>query len=350
MSVHFGTRVLGLDHRPLVVAELSGNHNGSLERALALVDAAAAAGAHAVKLQTYTAETMTLDVDRPEFAIADPNSLWNGRRLHDLYAEASLPWEWHAPIFERCARAGLACFSTPFDETAVAFLERFDPPAYKIASFEVTDLPLIACAARTGRPLVISNGMATVAEIDEAVRTARENGCSQIVLLQCTSTYPATPENSNLATIPHMRALFGTEVGVSDHTLGIGAAVAAVALGAVFVEKHFTLARSDGGVDATFSLEPDELRALVVETERAWLARGEVRYGPTVAETRSLAFRRSLYVGADMAAGDAFTADNLRIVRPGFGLPPKFFEMLLGARVTADVAKGTPVSWDLVMR
>ncbi len=350
MAVKFGEIDLGLEHRPLVVAELSGNHNGRLERALALVDAAADAGAHAVKLQTYTPETMTLDVDRPGFSIDDAASLWNGRRLYDLYAEASLPWDWHEPIFERARARKIACFSTPFDESAVAFLERFAPPAYKIASFEVTDLPLIARVARTGRPMVISNGMATVAEIDEAVRTARANGCTDLVLLQCTSTYPATPENSNLATIPHMRALFGTEVGVSDHTPGVGASVAAVALGAVLIEKHFTLARADGGVDAAFSLEPHELRALVVESECAWLARGSVHYGPTAAETGSLVFRRSLYVGADMRAGDVFTPETLRVVRPGFGLEPKYFEMLLGARVRIDVAKGTPVSWDLVIR
>jgi len=344
--MRFADRVVGRDAPPLIVAELSGNHNGELARALAIVDAAADAGAHAVKLQTYTADTMTLDADGADFRIDDPNSLWAGRRLYDLYREAATPWDWHEPLFARARERGMLCFSTPFDESAVAYLERFDPPCYKIASFELTDLPLIETVARTGRPLVMSTGMATLAEIDEALRTARAAGNGDVVLLQCTSTYPATPNNSNLATIPNMRATFGCEVGLSDHTGGIGAAVAAVALGAVLIEKHVTLRRADGGVDAAFSLEPEEVRALVVETERAWQAVGSVHYGPTRAERESLRFRRSIYVSADVRAGEELGAHNLRVVRPGFGLPPKHFASILGRRAGTDLARGTALAWE----
>jgi len=344
--VRLAERTVGPTVPPLIVAELSGNHNGELARALAIVDAAADAGAHAVKLQTYTADTMTLDLAGPDFTIDDPKSLWNGRRLYELYHEAATPWDWHAALFARARERGMLCFSTPFDESAIAYLEPFDPPCYKVASFELTDLPLIEAVARTGRPLVMSTGMATVAEIDEAVRTARRAGSTDIVLLQCTSTYPATPRNSNLATIPNMRAAFGCEVGLSDHTGGIGAAVAAVAFGAVLIEKHVTLRRADGGVDAAFSLEPDELRALVIETERAWQAVGTVHYGPTQAERASLRFRRSIYVSADVRAGEELGAHNLRIVRPGFGLPPKHFASVLGRRACADLVRGTALAWE----
>lgn len=343
--MHVADRAIGLDAPPLIVAELSGNHNGELARALTIIDAAADAGAHAVKLQTYTADTMTLDAGGPDFTIDDPKSLWNGRRLYDLYSEAATPWEWHDALFARARGRGLLCFSTPFDETAVAYLERFDPPCYKVASFELTDLPLIETVARTGRPLVMSTGMATLSEIDEAVRTARAAGNGGVVLLQCTSTYPAAPENSNLATIPNMRATFGCEVGLSDHTGGIGAAVAAVALGAVLIEKHVTLRRADGGVDSAFSLEPEELRALVVETERAWRAIGTVRFGPTHAEQASLRFRRSIYVSADVRAGEEFGTHNLRIVRPGFGLSPKHFAAVLGRHARANLSRGTALAW-----
>lgn len=347
MSVRFGERVVGRDVPPLIVAELSGNHNGSLPRALAILDAAADAGAHAVKLQTYTADTMTLDVDGPDFVIDDPASLWHGRRLYELYGEASTPWEWHEALFARARGRGMLCFSTPFDESAVDYLERFDPPAYKIASFELTDLRLIRTVARTGRPIVMSTGMATLAEIDDAVRAARDGG-GDVVLLQCTSTYPATPENSHLRTIPSLRETFGCEVGLSDHTAGVGAAVAAVAFGAVLIEKHFTLARADGGVDAAFSLEPQELRELVVETERAWQSLGSVRYGPTRAEQASLRFRRSIYVSEDVRAGDELSSSNLRIVRPGFGLAPKHFDEILGRRARVDLARGTALRWELI--
>lgn len=336
------------DNPPFIIAEMSGNHNASLERALAIVDAAADAGAHAIKLQTYTADTMTLDLNEGDFVISDPKSLWKGRQLYDLYQEAHTPWDWHKPIMERAKERGILCFSSPFDDSAVDFLETLDVLAYKIASFELVDLPLIKKCAKTGKPIIMSTGMATLAEIDDAVRTARENGCPEIVLLKCTSTYPATPENSNLHTIPHLKDLFGCTVGLSDHTLGIGAAVAAVALGATVIEKHFTLSRADGGVDSAFSLEPHELKALVEETQRAWQSLGTINYGMLEAEKKSLQFRRSLYIGEDMKAGDILTPQNLRRIRPGNGLPPKHYDLLLGKTVKSNVIKGTPVSWDQI--
>jgi len=341
-------RIINKNYPPLIIAEMSGNHNQSLERALEIVEAAAKAGAHALKIQTYTADTMTLDIAHDEFYISDPKSLWKGKSLYNLYQEAYTPWEWHKPIFDRCKELGLIGFSTPFDETAVDFLESLDVPCYKIASFENIDLPLIRKVASTGKPMIISTGMATVAELDETVRTAREAGCKDLILLKCTSTYPATPENTNILTIPHMRELFQCQVGLSDHTMGIGVAVASVALGATAIEKHFTLSRADGGVDAAFSLEPDEMRALVIECERAWQALGNVSYGPTEKEKASLQFRRSLYVIQDMKAGDVFTRENLRAIRPGFGLPPKYFDSLLGKKVNCDVKKGTPVGWNII--
>ena len=342
------SRPIGADQPPFVIAEMSGNHNQSLDRALEIVEAAAATGAHALKLQTYTADTMTLDIGEGEFLISDPGSLWYGRTLYDLYQEAHTPWKWHKPIFGRCKELGLICLSTPFDVTAVDFLETLNAPAYKIASFELTDLPLIRKVAATGKPMIISTGMATVAEIDETVRAARDAGCEDIVLLKCTSTYPASPENTNVATIPHMLELFGTQVGLSDHTMGVGASVAAVALGATVIEKHFTLRRADGGVDSAFSLEPEEMTALVVETERAWQSLGHVQYGPTEKEKASLRFRRSLYVAEDMKAEDTFTEKNLRAIRPGHGLAPKYYNTLLGKKVNQSVKKGTPVTWNLI--
>lgn len=341
-------REIGPLARPYLIAEMSGNHNQSLDRALAIVDAAAAHGADAIKLQTYTADTMTLNVRMPGFVIDDPKSLWAGRQLYELYEEAHTPWDWHRPIMARAAAHGLHCFSTPFDHTSVEFLESLGVPAYKIASFENTDLPLIRRVAATGKPLIMSTGMATAGEIDEAVRAAREAGCRDLVLLKCTSTYPATADNTNIATIPHLRALFGCEVGLSDHTMGCGVSVAATALGASVIEKHFTLLRADGGVDSTFSMEPHELRQLREETERAWQAVGEVSYGPSAAEQKSLTFRRSLYIAQDMQAGDVLTRENLRCVRPGFGLPPKHLDNLLGQRIGQDVKVGTPMAWALL--
>jgi N-acetylneuraminate synthase len=309
---------------------------------------AAKTGAHALKLQTYTADTITLDVKEGEFFINDKDNLWKGRSLYELYQEAYTPWEWHKPIMERAKELGMLCFSTPFDETAVDFLEELDMPAYKIASHEIIHLPLVKKVAAIGKPIIISTGMASVSEIDEAVYTVRAAGCEQFVLLKCTSTYPALPENSNVLTIPHMRELFGCEVGLSDHTMGVGAAVAAVAHGATVIEKHFTLNRADGGVDSAFSMEPEEMKALVIETERAWQSLGKVKYGPSEAEKESLTFRRSLYIAENMQKGDILNEKNMRIVRPGLGLPPKYYDILLGRKVSQDVKKGTAVGWNLI--
>ncbi len=339
---------IGAGHRPFVIAEMSGNHNQSLERALSIVDAAAKSGAHALKLQTYTADTMTLDIDTGDFYIADKKSLWQGTSLYKLYQQAHTPWEWHAAIFARAREHGMVPFSTPFDETAVDFLETLNVDVYKIASFENTDLPLIRKVAATGKPMIISTGMASVAELDQTVRAAREAGCKDLVLLKCTSTYPATPANTNILTIPHLRQLFGCEVGISDHTMGVGVAVAAVALGATVIEKHFTLSRLDGGVDSTFSLEPHEMAALVVESERAWQALGQVSYGVTEAEKASLKYRRSLYVTQDMAAGDTFTKDNVRAIRPGMGLAPKHIDKVLGKQAKTALTRGTALNWDML--
>ncbi len=340
---------LGPGSPPVVVAEMSGNHNQSLEHALQIVGAAAWAGAHALKLQTYTADALTLDLADPPFVIEDPNSPWHGKTLYELYQQAHTPRAWHPSIFERCRELGLVCFSTPFDEAAVDFLEDLGNPAYKIASFELVHLPLLRKVASLGKPVILSTGMATAGEIDEAVRTIRGEGNDRILLLKCTSTYPASPSDTDLLTIPHMRELFGCPVGLSDHTLGTGVAVAAVALGAVLVEKHLTLSRAEGGVDSSFSLEPDELRTLVDETRRAWEALGEVAYGAAGAEQASLRFRRSLYVGHDMKAGDPFTPENLRVIRPSLGLHPRYYDLVLGKRISRDAATGSPVTWDMLM-
>jgi len=347
-DINIAGRKIGPGHPPFIIAEMSGNHNQSLDRALSIVEAAAKAGAHAVKLQTYTADTMTLDIAEKEFFINDPDSLWNGKSLYELYKVAYTPWEWHKPIFERCSELGLIYLSTPFDETAVDFLEELNVPCYKIASFENTDIPLIRKVAATGKPMIISTGMATIAELDEIVHTAREAGCRDLILLKCTSSYPATPGNTNILTIPHMAKMFDCQVGLSDHTMGIGAAVASIALGATMIEKHFTLSRADGGVDSAFSMEPDEMHALVAETERAWQALGKISYGPTEKEKKSLTFRRSLYIVQDMKKGDILTKENLRAIRPGLGLTPKYYVTLLGKRVNRDVTRGTAVNWELV--
>lgn len=348
-SIKIGNRLIGKNHPPFVIAEMSGNHNQSLERALEIVEAAAKTGAHALKIQTYTPDTMTLDLDEREFHISDPNSLWAGTSLYKLYGEAYTPWEWHKPIFDRARDLGMIPFSTPFDDTAVDFLETLDMDCYKIASFENTDLPLIRRVAATGKPMIISTGMASVAELDETVRAAREAGCKDLILLKCTSTYPATPENTNILTIPHLRGLFECEVGLSDHTMGVGVSVASVALGASVIEKHFTLSRADGGVDSSFSMEPDEMRSLVIESERAWQALGKISYGATEKEKKSLVFRRSLYIAQDMKAGEVLSPQNLRAIRPGLGLPPKHYEMVLGQTVKQDVKAGTALSWNLIL-
>nr|WP_258040729.1 pseudaminic acid synthase [Pseudanabaena sp. BC1403] len=339
---------IGKKQPPLIVAEMSGNHNQSLGKALEIVEAAAKAGVDALKIQTYTADTMTLDISEREFFISDPQSLWEGNSLYNLYQQAYTPWEWHKPIFDRCKELGIIGFSTPFDDTAVDFLETLDVPCYKIASFENTDIPLIRKVAKTGKPMIISTGMATVAELDESVRTARESGCEELILLKCTSTYPTTPENTNILTIPHLRDLFDVQVGLSDHTIGIGVAVASVALGTTVIEKHFTLSRADGGVDSAFSMEPEEMRQLVIETKRAWQALGKISYGVTEAEKKSLMYRRSLYISQDMQKGDILKPENLRTIRPGLGLAPKYYDVLLGKAVKQDVKKGTPMSWEML--
>lgn len=335
-------------HRPFVIAEMSGNHNQSLERALEIVDAVADAGAHALKLQTYTPDTITFNGQSEEFYIRDDKSLWADKNLYKLYQDAYTPWEWHQPIFEHAQKRGMVAFSSPFDTTSVDFLESLNVPLYKIASFENTDHILLKRVAQTGKPVIMSTGVASVADLEESVRVLRENGCRDLVLLKCTSTYPATPESTNLRTIPHMRELFNVPVGLSDHTMGIGAAVAAVALGAVVLEKHVTLRRADGGVDSAFSLEPDELKSLVVETERAWLAMGQVNYTLTPKEQKSLQFKRSLYVVRDIHAGETFTPDNVRSIRPANGLHTRYYEDILGQTATQDIKAGTALSRNLI--
>ena len=346
--IKIGNREIGTGCGPFIIAEMSGNHNQSLARALEIVEAAAKAGAHALKLQTYTPDTITLDIRGGEFEIKDPNSLWTGKNLYDLYKEAYTPWEWHKPLFDRANELGMMAFSSPFDETAVDFLESLNVPAYKIASFENNHIPLIKKVASTGKPIIISTGMATIAELDEAVTAARHTGCKDLTLLKCTSTYPATPANSNILTIPHLKQLFGCEVGLSDHTMGIGVAVASVAHGATVIEKHFTLSRAEGGVDSAFSMEPHELKMLVEETKRAWESLGQVSYGPTEAERESLIFRRSIYVAKDIKAGEVFTKENIRVVRPGLGLAPKYYETILDRLTSADLKKGTPLNWEMI--
>lgn len=347
MDIKIAKKIIGLNKTPFIIAEMSGNHNHSLERALKIVEAVAKTGAHALKIQTYTPDTMTLDLDEREFHISDSNSLWAGQSLYKLYGEAYTPWDWHKPIFDKARDLGLIAFSTPFDDSAVDFLETLDVPCYKIASFENTDLSLIRRVAATGKPMIISTGMASIAELDDTVIAARQAGCKDLILLKCTSTYPATPDDTNILTIPHMRELFGCEVGLSDHTMGIGVSVASVAFGATVIEKHFTLKRAEGGVDSAFSMEPDEMSQLVLESERAWRALGKVSYGATDKEKKSLLFRRSLYIVKDLKAGDTLTTSNVRSIRPGLGLPPKYLDVVLGKVLTQDVKRGTGLNWSL---
>ena len=347
-EIKLGNRIAGEKHPPIIIAEMSGNHNQSLERALQIVDAAAKSGAHALKLQTYTADTMTLDSKENEFFISDSKNLWQGRSLYSLYQEAYTPWEWHKPIKDRCEKLGMFFLSTPFDFSAVDFLEELGVPCYKIASFENIDIPLIRRVAKTGKPIIMSTGMASISEIAESVEAIKSEGNNQIILLKCTSTYPATPADTNLRTIPHMRSLLAVQVGLSDHTMGTGVSVASVAFGATVIEKHFTLRRADGGVDSTFSMEPEELASLVTETERAWRGLGQINYGGTAAEQKSKVYRRSIYVCEDMEVGDVLTPENIRCIRPGKGLPPKYYDMLLGKRIGKKAKKGTPFSWELL--
>jgi pseudaminic acid synthase len=345
-DIQIGDRLVGADHEPFVIAELSGNHSQQLDIALAMVDAAAQAGAHAIKLQTYTADSMTLDVESDDFVIQEQDSLWNGEKLHVLYQKAATPYEWHQPLFDKAKSLGMLAFSSPFDEQAVDFLDDLNVPCFKIASFELTDLPLIRKAASKKKPLILSTGMASLTEIEQAMNVAKLAGCDDIILLKCTSTYPALASNTNLNTIPHLRDAFGCQVGLSDHTAGIGASVAAVALGASVIEKHFVLDRNAGGVDAAFSLEPQELTLLVSETKTAWQAMGEVRYGGTAAEEMSKQYRRSIYVCRDIGAGETFSADNLKIVRPAFGLAPKHWDNVLGKVAKQDLPLGTALGWE----
>lgn len=347
-EIKLGKFTIGQNHPPFLIAEMSGNHNHSLDRALAIVDAAAASGAHALKIQTYTPDTMTLNLSENEFFISDSKSLWKGKSLYDLYAEAMTPWEWHKPIKDRCEKHGMLFFSTPFDFTAVDFLEELNVDFYKIASFENTDIPLIKKVAKTGKPMIISTGMATEEELAETVRAAREAGCIDLILLKCTSAYPATPKEANLMTIPDIRNRFQVEVGLSDHTMGIGVSIASVALGATVIEKHFTLDRAEGGVDSAFSMEPAEFKMLVEESKKAWEALGKVSYERSETEKKSLVFRRSLYIAENVKAGEILTEKNLRAIRPGLGLAPKHYEELLGKKVKRDLKMGTALDWSMV--
>lgn len=342
MSFTIDNTPIGSHAKPFIIAEMSGNHNRSLDRAMAIVKAAAEAGAHAVKLQTYTPDSLTIDHKGGLFDITDPKSLWYGRNLYELYQEAMTPYEWHKPLFDYAKELGITCFSTPFDEHGVDFLEELGSPVHKIASFENNHFPLLRKIAKTGKPVIMSTGISTLTGISESVDVLRNSGCRNLVLLKCTSTYPATPENTNVRTIPHMKELFQCEVGLSDHTMGIGVATAAVTVGASVIEKHFCLSRAEGGVDSAFSLEPAEFKSLVIETERAWQSLGAIQYGIQDAEKKSIGYKRSLYVIADIKAGDIFTEKNIGIIRPGDGIHPKFYDIVLGKQAKHDLSKGTP--------
>jgi pseudaminic acid synthase len=346
--VKIGKHIIGVSQPPFIIAELSGNHNGSLDRALMLVDAAAHAGAHAVKLQTYTADTMTIPADRGAFVINDPTSPWNGRTLYDLYQEAHTPWDWHKAIFDRAKANDILCFSSPFDSTAVDFLETFQVPAYKIASFENQHYPLLEKVASTKKPVIMSTGLLTKEQIAESVSVLRSAGCSQLVLLKCTSVYPASPQDSNLLTIPDMAKSFNCPAGLSDHTLGIGVSLGAIALGACVIEKHFTFDRQEGGVDSAFSLEVEELQLLVEEASRVAQARGKINYSLSDAEKKSLRFKRSIYAVKDISPGESLSKENISIIRPAGGLPPKKFDSILGKRANQLIPAGTPITQDLL--
>jgi N-acetylneuraminate synthase len=346
-SIKVSNLSIGKAHAPFIIAEMSGNHMGSLDRAMRIIEEVSRTGAQAIKLQTYTADTMTLDIKDREFYISDPTSLWNGRSLYDLYTEAHTPWKWHKEIFEYSRSLGLIPFSTPFDASAVDFLEELNVELYKIASFENTDLDLIHTVSSTGKPVIISTGMATVSEISEAVSTARNAGCKDLVLLKCTSAYPASPDDVNLLTIPHMESLFDCQVGLSDHTLGLGVAIASIAMGATVIEKHVTLKRNDGAIDSAFSMEPEELKSLVTESSIAHRSLGKIRYGFSERENLSSTHRRSLYIVDNLKKGEVLEPRHLRAIRPGLGLPIKFRKELLGKQVNRDVLRGTPASWDL---
>jgi pseudaminic acid synthase len=347
-DIVLGTKLIGDLYPPFIIAELSGNHNGSLEHAIKIVEEAAAAGAHGFKLQTYTPDTLTIDSSYPDFVVSKKGTPWSGESLYNLYEKAQTPWEWHEPLFERARKLGMVPFSTPFDDTAVEFLEKLNVPCFKIASFENSHLELIRRVARTGKPLIISTGLANFNELERTVRTAREEGASDIILLKCTSSYPASPVDSNLRTIPVLKETFHTHVGLSDHTLGLGVPLASIALGACVIEKHLTLSRASGGVDSTFSLEPHELKSLVQESEKAWLALGSVQIGPTAAEQNSLIFRRSIYVVKDIEVGESFTRENVRVIRPGNGLAPYHYSDILGKTSQVSLSRGTALKWSMI--
>lgn len=345
-TVEIAGRTIGRDHEPYVICELSGNHNGSLDRALELLEAAAATGADAIKIQSYTPDTITIDHDGPEFRIE--GGLWDGQRLYDLYAEAQTPFEWHEALFAKAKALGVTLFSSPFDESAVDLLDDLGAPAFKIASFEAIDLPLIAYTARKGKPMIISTGMSNLGEINDAVKTARANGCEQLILLHCVSSYPAPDEQSNVRTVAHLGDAFGVVSGLSDHTFGSAVSVASIALGGAVIEKHFTLRRADGGPDAAFSLEPEEFSTLVTDCKRAWRSLGRVSYDLQGSERGSAIFRRSIYVVEDVAEGAPLTKANIRSIRPGHGLPPKHLDELVGRRASRPLRRGEALQWDMV--
>ena len=341
--IKIDNRKIGKKFKPFVVAEMSGNHNQSIKKAIKIIDKAAECGVDAVKIQTYTADTLTIDSDKDDFKIKDKNSLWKNQTLYQLYKKAYTPWEWHKKIFLHCKKKNLICFSSPFDETSVDFLQNFNVPAYKIASFEINNIPLIEKIAKKRKPMVISTGLANLKEINEVVKTAYKNGCKKIILLKCTSSYPAEPEDSNIATIKDLINRFNCEVGISDHTKGIGVSIAAISQGATFIEKHFTLDRKKGGVDAEFSLEPDEMRQLVIESKRAWQSLGKIFYGSTKSEEKSIKFRKSIYAIKDINKNDKFTRENIKIIRPGFGLEPKYFNKIIGKLSNKNLKKGDAI-------
>ncbi|MDC1450348.1 pseudaminic acid synthase [Candidatus Thioglobus sp.] len=346
-NIKIGNILVGEKHPPFIVAEMSGNHNQSIENALEIVEKVAKSGAHAIKLQTYTADTLTINKNDGDFFLNDKNSLWNGMSMYELYELAHTPWEWHKQIFKRCDELGLLCFSSPFDVTAVDFLEGLNCPCYKIGSTENTDVELLKKVALTGKPLIISTGMATIEELGQMLSIVTEAGCQDLILLKCTAAYPARASDANLLTIPHMRDLLGCQIGLSDHTLGVGVAIASIAMGATMVEKHFTISRQDGGVDAAFSMEPNEFKLMVEETKTAWESIGTITYGPIKSENSNLS-RRSLYFVEDIKKGELITKNNMRSIRPGYGLPVKYIDDILGMRVTSNVKRGTRVNWNLV--
>ena len=342
-----GNKNIGLQSKPFIIGEMSGNHNQSIDRALKIVETAAEIGLHAVKLQTYTADTITLNINKNEFFIKDGNSLWEGRSLYELYDEAHTPWDWHEPIMKKANELGILCFSSPFDETAVDFLEELNVPAYKVASPEIIHIPLVEKIISTGKPIIVSTGMASFEEITDVVDMIKKSK-NNFALLKCTSSYPASPQFSNISTIPDIREKFQCEVGLSDHTLGMAASIAAVAHGATIIEKHFTLNRADGGVDSAFSLEPKEMKNLVIETERARSSIGNISYGPTESEKGNIKFRRSIYISSDITKGDHLDSNNIKVIRPGLGLLPKYYNRILGKKVNQDLKAGTALTWDFI--